>query len=87
VRVYTTEIFYDTSRTPIDWGSPPPIRWRCPRRHRPLVPLFPADRHGERYRPSPARTIDRAASNLGGWRYLTCALSLLLVFLITACRS
>ena len=20
VRVYTTEIFYDTSRTPIDWG-------------------------------------------------------------------
>jgi iron(III) transport system permease protein len=28
VRVYTTEIFFDTSRTPIDWASPAPTQWR-----------------------------------------------------------
>ena len=44
MRVYTTEIFYDTSRTPIDWGLAATYSMallRC--RDRAAVLLFPAD--------------------------------------------
>jgi iron(III) transport system permease protein len=84
VRVYTTEIFYDTSRTPIDWGLAATYSMAL------LVVAivllffyFRLIRHGERYQTITGKDYRPRRIDLGGWRYLTCALSLLLVFLIT----
>ena len=85
VRVYTTEIFYDTSRTPIDWGLAGAYSMALVAgRDRAAVRLFPPD-PPRRALPDHHRQglSGRAASICGGWRYLTCALALLLVFLIT----
>jgi iron(III) transport system permease protein len=84
VRVYTTEIFYDTSRTPIDWGLAATYSMALL-----LVAIvllffyFRLIRHGERYQTITGKDYRPRRIDLGGWRYLTCALSLLLVFLIT----
>jgi iron(III) transport system permease protein len=84
VRVYTTEIFYDTSRTPIDWGLAATYSMALL-----LVAIvllffyFRLIRHGERYQTITGKDYRPRRIDLGGWRYITCALSLLLVFLIT----
>jgi len=84
VRVYTTEIFYDTSRTPIDWGLAATYSMALL-----IVAIvllffyFRLIRHGERYQTITGKDYRPRRIDLGGWRYLTCALSLLLVFLIT----
>jgi iron(III) transport system permease protein len=84
VRVYTTEIFYDTSRTPIDWGLAATYSVALL-----LVAIvllffyFRLIRHGERYQTITGKDYRPRRIDLGGWRYFTCAMSLLLVFLIT----
>jgi iron(III) transport system permease protein len=84
VRVYTTEIFYDTSRTPIDWGLA--ATYSMALLAVAIVLLFcyfRLIRHGERYQTITGKDYRPRRIDLGGWRYVTCALALLLVFLIT----
>jgi iron(III) transport system permease protein len=84
VRVYTTEIFYDTSRTPIDWGLA--STYAIALLAVALLLLFLYFRligHGERYQTITGKDFRPRRIELGAWRYLTCALALLLVFLIT----
>jgi iron(III) transport system permease protein len=84
VRVYTTEIFYDTSRTPIDWGLAATYAMALS-----LVAIlllfcyFRLIRHGERYQTITGKDYRPRRIDLGGWKYVTCAVALLLVFLIT----
>jgi iron(III) transport system permease protein len=84
VRVYTTEIFYDTSRTPIDWGLASTYAMALL-----LVAIvlllfyFRLIGHGERYQTITGKDFRPRRIDLGRWRYLTCGLALLLVFLIT----
>jgi iron(III) transport system permease protein len=84
VRVYTTEIFYDTSRTPIDWGLAAAYSMALLVVALVLLALyFRLIRHGERYQTITGKDYRPRRIDLGRWRYLTCALALLLVFLIT----
>src|SRR5215468_7973561 len=84
VRVYTTEIFYDTSRTPTDWGLAATYSVALL-----LVAIlllsfyFRLIRHGERYQTITGKDYRPRRIDLGLWRHVTCALALLLVFLIT----
>jgi iron(III) transport system permease protein len=84
VRVYTTEIFYDTSRTPIDWGLAGAYSMALV-----LVAMlllifyFRLIRHGERFQTITGKDYRPRRIDLGRWRYLTCALALILVLLIT----
>jgi iron(III) transport system permease protein len=84
VRVYTTEIFYDTSRTPIDWGLAATYAMAL------LVVAivllffyFRLIRHGERYQTITGKDYRPRRIDLGRWKYTTCAVSLVFVFLIT----
>jgi iron(III) transport system permease protein len=84
IRVYTTEIFYDTSRTPIDWGLA--ATYAMALLAVAIVLLFfyfRLIRHGERYQTITGKDYRPRRIDLGGWKYLTCAVSLLFVFLIT----
>src|SRR3954453_8350322 len=84
VRVYITEIFFDTSRTPIDWGLASAYSMALVVVAVVLLLLyFRLIRHGERYQTITGKDFRPRRIDLGGWRYLTCAISLLLVFLIT----
>ena len=84
VRVYTTEIFYDTSRTPIDWGLASAYSMALVAVAVVLLLVyFRLVRHGERYQTITGKDFRPRRIDLGGWRYLTCAISLLLVLLIT----
>jgi len=84
LRVYTTEVFFNTSRTPTDWGLSSAyalaILFLC-------VALLAVHlrlvRHGERYQIVTGKDFRPRRIELGAWRYVTCGLSLLLVFLIT----
>src|SRR5258707_2127011 len=84
VRVYTTEIFYDTSRTPIDWGLAATYSMALLLVAIVLLFLyFRLIRHGERYQTITGKDYRPRRIDLGAWRHLTCAICLLLVFLIT----
>jgi iron(III) transport system permease protein len=84
IRLYTTEIFYNTSRTPTDWGLASAYSVA-------LLVLagvlllcyFRLVRHGERYRTITGKDFRPRRVDLGAWRYATCALSLVLVFITT----
>jgi iron(III) transport system permease protein len=84
MRVYTTEIFYDTSRTPIDWGLASTYSMALL-----MVAIvllfgyFRMVRHGERYQTITGKDYRPRRIDLGPWRYPICAAALLLVFLIT----
>jgi iron(III) transport system permease protein len=84
VRVYTTEIYFNTSRTPTDWGLSGAysiaILFLCAVF---LAIYFRLVRHGERYQTVTGKDFRPRRIDLGRWRYVTSALSLLLVFLIT----
>jgi len=84
VRVYTTEIFFNTSRTPTDWGLSGAyaiaILLLCAVL---LAVYFRLVRHGERYQTVTGKDFRPRRLDLGRWRYFTCGLGLLLVFLIT----
>jgi iron(III) transport system permease protein len=84
VRVYTTEVYYNTARTPTDWGLSSAyavaILFLCAAL---LAAHFRLVRHGERYQTVTGKDYRPRRLDLGRWRFLTCGLSLLLVFLIT----
>ncbi|MGH7930605.1 MAG: ABC transporter permease [Candidatus Binatia bacterium] len=84
VRVYTTEIYYNTARTPTDWGLSGAysiaILFLCAVL---LAVYFRLVRHGERYQTITGKDFRPRRIDLGRWRYLTCGLGLLLIFLIT----
>jgi iron(III) transport system permease protein len=84
IRVYSTEIFFDTSRTPTDWGLS--STYAVAMLILSIVLLlvyFRLVRHSERYRTVTGKDFRPRRVDLGGWRYLTCGLALLLVFIIT----
>jgi iron(III) transport system permease protein len=84
VRVYSTEIYFDTSRTPTDWGlSSTYAVAMLVMSVSLLLVYFRLIRHSERYQTVTGKDFRPRRIDLGGWRYLTCALSLLLVFVIT----
>ena len=83
-RVYSTEIFFNTSRTPIDWGLSSTYSMAML-----LVSIallfvyFRLVRHGERYQTVTGKDFRPRRLDLGPWRFLICALALLIVLLIT----
>lgn len=84
VRVYTTEIYFNTARTPTDWGLSGAYSIAILILCAVLLALyFRLVRHGERYQTVTGKDFRPRRIDLGRWRYLTCTLSLFLVFLIT----
>ena len=84
VPVYTTEVYFNTSRTPTDWGLASTYSMMLLVLSMALLFVyFRLVRHTERYQTITGKDFKPRRIDLGGWRYLTCALSLLLVFLIT----
>jgi iron(III) transport system permease protein len=84
VRVYTTEVFFNTSRTPTDWGLASAYSMAILSLSVVLLMLyFRLLRHGERYQTVTGKDFRPRRIDLGRWRFVTCALSLLLVFVIT----
>jgi iron(III) transport system permease protein len=84
VSVYTTEIFFNTARTPTDWGLSGAyavaILVLCVAF---LAVYFRLVRHGERYQTVTGKDFRPRRLDLGSWRYVTCGFGLLLVVLIT----
>ena len=84
VPVYTTEVYFNTSRTPTDWGLASTYAMMLLVLSMVLLFVyFRLVRHTERYQTITGKDFKPRRIDLGAWRYLTCALSLLLVFLIT----
>ena len=84
VPVYTTEVYFNTARTPTDWGLASTYSMMLLVLSMVLLFVyFRLVRHTERYQTITGKDFKPRRIDLGGWRYLTCALSLLLVFLIT----
>ena len=85
IRVYSTEIFFDTSRTPTDWGLSSTYAVAMLILSIVLLLIyFRLVRHAERYQTVTGKDFRPRRVDLGGWRYVTCGLALLLVFIITA---
>jgi iron(III) transport system permease protein len=84
VPVYTTEVYFNTARTPTDWGLASTYSMMLLVLSMALLFVyFRLVRHTERYQTITGKDFKPRRIDLGGWRYVTCALSLLLVFLIT----
>lgn len=84
IRVYTTEIFLNTSRTPVNWGLSSTYSMALLILSMALLYVyFRLIRHGERFQTITGKDFRPRRIDLGRWRYLTCALSLLIVFLTT----
>ena len=84
VRVYTTEIYYNTARTPTDWGLSSSYSMAILILCAVLLAIyFYLVRHGERYQTVTGKDFRPRRIDLGRWRYLACGVSLLLIFLIT----
>ncbi len=84
IRVYATEIFFNTSRTPTDWGISSTYAIAMTLMSiLLLIVYFRLIRHGERYQTVTGKGYRPRRIDLGRWRFLTCGLALFLVFLIT----
>ena len=84
VAVYTTEVYFNTSRMPTDWGLSSTYSMILLLLAMVLLFVyFRLVRHGERYQTITGKDYRPRRIDLGRWKYLACALSLLLVFLIT----
>lgn len=84
VRVYTTEIYYNTARTPTDWGLSAAYSMAILALCAVLLAVyFRLVRHGERYQTVTGKDFRPRRMDLGRWRYLISALGLFLVLLIT----
>jgi iron(III) transport system permease protein len=82
--LYTTEVYFNTVRMPTDWGLASTYSMMLLVLSMGLLFVyFRLIRHGERYQTITGKDFKPRRIDLGAWRYLTCALSLLLVFLIT----
>ncbi|HME60216.1 MAG TPA: ABC transporter permease subunit, partial [Candidatus Binatia bacterium] len=84
VAVYTTEVYFNTSRMPTDWGLSSTYSMMLLLLAMVLLFVyFRLVRHGERYQTITGKDYRPRRIDLGRWKYLACAVSLLLVFLIT----
>jgi iron(III) transport system permease protein len=84
IRLYSTEIFFNTSRTPIDWGLSSTYAVALTAVSIVLlVVYFRLVRHGERYQTVTGKDFRPRRLDLGLWRFGTFGISALLVFLIT----
>jgi iron(III) transport system permease protein len=84
VPVYSTEVYFNTARTPTDWGLASAYSMAILFLSIVLLMLyFRLLRHGERYQTVTGKDFRPRRLDLGPWRFLTCAISLLLVFVIT----
>ena len=84
VRVYTTEVFYNTARVPTDWGLASTYSMALLVISIVLlIVYFRLLRHGERYQTVTGKDFKPRRIDLGPWKYVTCAIALVLVFLIT----
>jgi iron(III) transport system permease protein len=84
VPVYTTEVYFNTARTPTDWGLASTYSMMLLVLSMALLFVyFRLVRHTERYQTITGKDFKPRRIDLGAWRYLTCGLSVLLVFLIT----
>ncbi len=84
IRVYSTEIFLNTSRTPVDWGLSSAYSMALLLLSVVLLHFyFRLIRHGERYRTITGKDFRPRRIDLGRWKYLTCALAILVVVLTT----
>jgi iron(III) transport system permease protein len=84
VPVYTTEVYFNTARTPTDWGLASTYSMALLALSMGLLFFyFRLIRHGERYQTITGKDYKPRRIDLGGWKYITCALSLILVFLVT----
>jgi iron(III) transport system permease protein len=84
VRLYTTEIFFYTARTPTDWGLSSAYAIAILLLSTLLLAVyFRLIRHSERYQTVTGKDFRPRRLDLGRWRYLTCGIALLLVFVIT----
>ncbi len=82
--VYTTEVYFNTVRMPTDWGLASTYSMMLLVLSMALLFVyFRLIRHGERYQIITGKDFKPRRIDLGAWRYLSCGLSLLLVFLIT----
>ena len=82
--VYATEVFFNTARTPVDWGlSSTYAVAMLVLSVLLLVAYFRLLRHGERYQTITGKDYRPNRIDLGRWRFVTCGASLLLVFLVT----
>ncbi len=84
VAVYTTQVYFNTSRMPTDWGLSSTYSMVLLFLSLGLLYIyFQLVRHGERYQTITGKDYRPRRIDLGAWKYLTCALGLLLVFFIT----
>ena len=84
VAVYTTEVYFNTSRMPTDWGLASTYSMVLLALSMAfLFVYFRLVRHSERDQTITGKDFRPRRIDLGGWKYLSCAVSLLLVFLIT----
>jgi iron(III) transport system permease protein len=84
VPVYTTEVYFNTARTPTDWGLASTYSMVLLALSMALLFFhFRLVRHSERYQTITGKDYKPRRIDLGGWKYLTCAMSLVLVFLVT----
>jgi iron(III) transport system permease protein len=84
VPVYTTEVYFNTARTPTDWGLASTYSMVLLALSMALLFLhFRLIRHSERYQTITGKDYKPRRIDLGSWKYVTCGLSLLLVFLVT----
>jgi iron(III) transport system permease protein len=84
IAVYTTEVYFNTSRMPTDWGLSSTYSMMLLLLAMVLLFVyFRLVRHGERYQTITGKDYRPRRIDLGGWKYPACALALLLVFLIT----
>jgi iron(III) transport system permease protein len=84
VAVYTTQVYFNTARMPTDWGLSSTYAIVLLLLSMGLLYVyFRLVRHGERYQTITGKDYRPRRIDLGAWRYLTCALSLLLVVFIT----
>jgi iron(III) transport system permease protein len=84
IAVYTTEVYFNTSRMPTDWGLASTYSMVLLALSMALLLVyFRLVRHGERYQTITGKDFRPRRIDLGAWKYLTCGVSLLLVFLIT----
>ncbi|HEX7231120.1 MAG TPA: iron ABC transporter permease [Candidatus Binatia bacterium] len=82
--VYTTQVYFNTARMPTDWGLSSTYSMVLLFLSLGLLYIyFRLVRHGERYQTITGKDYRPRRIDLGAWKYVTCGLSLLLIFLIT----
>src|ERR1044071_1077993 len=83
--VYTTEVYFNTARTPTDWGLASTYSMALLALSMGLLFFyFRLIRHGERYQTITGKDYKPRRIDLGAWKYIPCAITLTLVFPVAA---